>query len=145
MKKWGNLDPNRVENKKNERRLIRKEGVQPIGSRRRRAILRRSAMRNTTEVPFEQLPFQCFQEARKFLSEDRQEKLKQIEKQSSRLRNLIAQDPAVSGGEAAKEARIRSIRNHLNELVILADINDPIVKKRFEDGQGTFYIPGALG
>jgi large subunit ribosomal protein L35 len=29
------------------------------------------------------------------------------------------------------------MRNYINELVILADINDPVVKKRFEDGQGT--------
>lgn len=70
--------------------------------------------------------------------EDRQEKLKAIETQSLRLKNLMKQDPAVSGGDKAKEARIRSMRNHLNELVILADINDPIVKKKFEDGQGTF-------
>jgi large subunit ribosomal protein L35 len=137
MLKWGRLNPEHVEDKRAERRLIRRDGVQPVGSRRRRAALRRSSMRRTEPVSFEQLPFQCFQEARKFLLEDRQEKLKQIETQGLRLRNLLAQDPAVSGGVEAKEARVRSMRNYINELVILADINDPVVKKRFEDGQGT--------
>ena len=68
--------------------------------------------------------------------EDRQEQLKNIETQQLRIRNLEAQDPAVSGGVKAKEKRLKSMRNHLNELVILADINDPIVKKKFEDGEG---------
>lgn len=139
MKKWGRLDPNQVEDKRTERRLIRRDGIQPIGSRRRRAMIRRSALRKTPEVSFEQLPYQCFQEARKILLEDRQEKLNQIETQSLRLKNLMAQDPAKSGGVAAKEARIRSMKDYINELVILADINDPLVKKKFEDGQGTLY------
>jgi large subunit ribosomal protein L35 len=136
MQKWGRLDPKLVDKKRDERRLIRREHLLPIGSRRRRATLRRSSVRQTPEVPFEQLPYQCFQEARKILLEDRQEKLKQIDTQTLRLRKLLAQDPAVSGGQAAKETRIRSMRNYINELVILADINDPIVKKKFEDGQG---------
>lgn len=139
MKKWGRLDPDKVEDKRTERRLIRREGIQPIGSRRRRAAIRRTALRDTPQVPFEQLPYQCFQEARKFLLEDRQEKLKQIETQSLRLKNLMEQDPAVSGGQEAKETRIRSMKAHLNELVILADINDPMVKKRFEDGLGASW------
>lgn len=94
-------------------------------------------MRQTEQIPFEQLPYQCFQEARKFLLEDRQEKLTEIETQTLRIKNLMAQDPAVSGGALAKEARLRSMRNHLHGLIILADINDPVVKKKFEDGQGT--------
>jgi large subunit ribosomal protein L35 len=138
MKQWGELDPNSVEDKRSERRLIRREGIQPVGSRRRRAVIRRATMRNVSQVPFEQLPYQCFQEARKFLLDDREEKLKQIKTQTLRLRNLIAQDPAVSGGVEAKEARIRSMRNYINELVILADINDPVVKKNFEDGLGEY-------
>jgi large subunit ribosomal protein L35 len=138
MKKWGTLDPTLVESKRDERRLLRREGLQPVGSRRRRAVLHRSAMRNVPDVPFEQLPYQCFQEARKILTDDRQEKIKQIETQTLRLKNLLAQDPAVSGGIEAKERRVRSMRNFINELVILADINDPIVKKNFEDGMGKF-------
>ncbi|KAF2733945.1 PEBP-like protein [Polyplosphaeria fusca] len=141
MQKWGTLDPSLVDMKRDERRLIRRDHVLPIGSRRRRATLRRSAVRQTNEYPFEQLPYQCFQEARKILLEDRQEKIKQIETQTLRLRNLLAQDPVLSGGERAKEARIRSMRNYINELVILADINDPIVKKKFEDGQGDMNKP----
>lgn len=136
MQKWGTLDPQMVENKKQERRLLRREHVQPVGSRRRRAALRRSTIRQAPEVPFEQLPYQCFQEARKVLLEDRQEKLKEIETQQLRIKNLTEQDPAVSGSSQAKEARLRSMRKHLNELIILADINDPVVKRKFEDGQG---------
>ncbi|KAL6711439.1 mitochondrial 54S ribosomal protein YmL35 [Coniothyrium glycines] len=141
MQKWGTLDPQMVENKKQERRLLRREHVQPVGSRRRRAALRRSALQKTPEVPFEQLPYQCFQEARKILSEDRQEKIREIETQQLRIKNVIQQDPAVSGGLLRKEARLRSMRNHLNDLVILADINDPVVKRKFEDGQGDMNKP----
>lgn len=136
MQKWGKLDPNLVEFKRDERRLIRREGLQPVGSRRRRAVLRRSAIRKAEEVPFEQLPYQCFQEARKVLLRDREEKLMEIRTQVLRIDNLMQQDPAVSGGVRAKEMRLRSMRKHLNDLIILADINDPIVKKKFEDGQG---------
>ena len=137
MQKWGTLDPQTVENKKQERRLLRREHMQPIGSRRRRAVLRRSALQKAAEVPFEQLPYQCFQEARKFLLEDRQEKIREIETQQLRISNLTEQDAAVSGGPLAKEARLRSMRKRLSELIILADINDPVVKRKFEDSQGT--------
>ncbi|KAF2203245.1 PEBP-like protein [Delitschia confertaspora ATCC 74209] len=136
FEKWGPLDPALVDNKRDERRLIRKEGVMPIGSRRRRAALRTSA-----QIPFEQLPYQAFQEARKILLEDRQEKIKQIETQKLRLANLLKQDPAVSGGEEAKEVRVKSMQDHIRELIILADINDPIVKKKFEDGEGDMEKP----
>lgn len=136
MQKWGTLDPQTVENKKQERRLLRREHVQPVGSRRRRAALRRSALQKTAEIPFEQLPYQCFQEARKVLLEDRQQKIKDIEVQQVRIKNLTEQDPAVSGGQMAKEQRLKSMRKYLDELVILADINDPVVKRKFEDGQG---------
>lgn len=141
MEKWGTLDPQTVENKKQERRLVRREHIQPVGSRRRRAVLRRSAMQKTPEIPFEQLPYQCFQEARKVLLEDRQQKLKDIEVQQVRIKNLMDQDPAVSGGQMAKDKRLKSMRKYLDELVILADINDPIVKRKFEDGQGDMNKP----
>ena len=42
------------------------------------------------------------------------------------------------GGEHIKKGRIIAMEKHLEELKILADINDPVIKKRFEDGQGTF-------
>jgi large subunit ribosomal protein L35 len=136
MQKWGDLDPEQVEWKRDERRLVRREGIQPVGSRRRRAVLHRSAMKQVEQIPFEQLPYQCFQEARKILLEDRQEKLKEIETQTLRISNLQAQDATVSGGALAKEARLRSMRNHLDDLIIKADINDPMVKKKFEDDEG---------
>lgn len=145
MQKWGELDPAQVEKKRDERRLVRREGVQPIGSRRRRAIMARSAAAKADEIPFEQLPYQCFQEARKFLLEDRKEKLKEIATQTLRIQNLKSQDAAVSGGDAAKESRLRNMQKHLDELVILADINDPLVKKKFEDGEGMCHSFSALG
>lgn len=132
MQKWGNLDPQTVENKKQERRLLRREGVQPVGSRRRRAALRLSSVRKTEEIPFEQLPYQCFQEARKFLLEDRQEKLKEIKTQQQRIQNTAASNAS----EQSKRDRIARMKVHLNNLIIATDINDPIVKRKFEDGQG---------
>jgi large subunit ribosomal protein L35 len=132
MQSWGTLDPQMVENKKQERRLVRRDHVQPVGSRRRRAALRRSALQKTPEIPFEQLPYQCFQEARKVLLEDRKEKLSDILVQQQR----IEQAKATSKGPASPH-RIRNLQRHLDNLVILADINDPVVKRKFEDGQGT--------
>jgi large subunit ribosomal protein L35 len=108
-----------------------REGTPPIGSRRRRA-----ALRTSDNIPFEQLPYQCFQEARKVLLEDRQEKLKAIEVERARLARLRERDAAEMGGEHRKQVRIRSTEKYLEKLKILADINDPIVKKRFEDGLG---------
>jgi len=108
----------------------------PVGSRRRRAALKTSA-----NIPFEQLPYQTFQEARKVLQADRAEKLELIAKERVRIANLIAQDPAISGGERNKQNRLDSMRRHLEWLKIQADINDPMIKKRFEDGQGDMNKP----
>jgi large subunit ribosomal protein L35 len=110
-----------------------KSGVLPVGSRRRRAALRISE-----NIPFEQLPFQCFQEARKVLAKDREEKLSLIKTERLRIANLV-ETPAerIQGGEKMKEKRLASMRNHLEWLKIQADINDPLIKKRFEDGLGT--------
>ena len=113
-----------------ERRLTR-AGTPPIGSRRRRI-----ALKDTGNVPFEQLPYQCFQEARKVLLADREEKLKQIETERARIARLREQDAEVSGGERRKQNRLRSMSITLEKLKILADINDPAVKRRFEDGLG---------
>ena len=77
--------------------------------------------------------------------EDRQEKIKEIETQQTRIKNLMGQDMQVSGGAAAKETRLRSMRKHLTELIILADINDPVVKRKFEDGQGRSYTLESRG
>jgi len=124
------LDPALVSTPKEERQLMR-SGIRPIGSRRRRAALQGSA-----NLPFEQLPYQCFQEARKILGADREEKLQKIEVERARIARLQEQDPAVSGGEFNKNRRLTNMRKYLEELKILADINDPAIKKRFEDGEG---------
>jgi large subunit ribosomal protein L35 len=128
------LDPALVSTRKEEKELL-KMGINPIGSRRRRAALRTSA-----NIPFEQLPFQCFQEARKLLQADREEKLELIKVERDRIARLEEQDPAVSGGEKQKQTRLDSMQRRLEELKILADINDPVIKKRFEDGEGTLPL-----
>ena len=92
-------------------------------------------MRQARDVPFEQLPYQCFQEARKILAADRAEKLEQIEVQRARLQKAKEQQVEPQH-EAWKERRIISLEQHLEELKILADINDPTVKRIFEDGRG---------
>ena len=102
-----------------------------IGSARRRA-----ALRSSSSIPFEQLPYQCFQEARKILIEDREEKLQQIQVERERISRIRRQDAAACGGEALKRQRLRSMQKRLDHLKILADINDPMIKKRFEDGEG---------
>jgi large subunit ribosomal protein L35 len=123
-------DPVLVTSPKLERRLL-KSGISPIGSRRRRA-----ALQNSQNIPFEQLPYQCFQEARKVLLADRKEKLKEIERQRERIAKLRATPAEEAGGERAKQSRLKTFESDLERLKILADVNDPLVKKRFEDGQG---------
>ncbi|KAI9678629.1 MAG: hypothetical protein M1817_005686 [Caeruleum heppii] len=108
----------------------------PVGSKRRRA-----AIRTSQDLPFEQLPYQCFQEARKILRADREEKLKQIGIERERIALLKAKDASKCGGEAEKTRRLRSMETYLEELKILADINDPMIKKRFEDGDGDMSKP----
>lgn len=133
------MDPNITTLSWAEKALARK-GRPPIGSRRRRA-----AVRQTPEIPFEQLPYHCFQEARKILKEDREEKLQLIQQTVQRIKNVEAQ-PATTyrGGEGFKNKRLASLRKELEELKIQADINDPIVKRKFEDGQGKPIGTGEL-
>ncbi|KAI9683941.1 MAG: hypothetical protein M1829_004276 [Trizodia sp. TS-e1964] len=128
-------DPERAASRQQVRALLRR-GIMPIGSRRRRAALNSSA-----NIPFEQLPFQCFQEARKVLAADREEKLGQIEIQRARIIRLKEQDPSISGGVWEKARRLDSMQKQLEKLKILADINDPLIKKRFEDGDGDMNRP----
>jgi large subunit ribosomal protein L35 len=72
---------------------------------------------------------------------DRQEKIAKIEQERGRLQRT-RDTPAeqINGGEMAKERRITSIENYIEKLKILADINDPEIKRRFEDNQGTFFV-----
>ena len=123
-------DPNLVTTRKEEQQLL-STGVSPIGSRRRRA-----ALQSTSNIPFEQLPYQCFQEARKILQTDREEKLQQIEKERRRIAKAEALDPAKCGGDAGKKGKLIAMHKYLEELKVLADVNDPLIKKRFEDGLG---------
>lgn len=112
------------------------QGIKPIGSRRKRA-----AIRTTDNIPFEQLPYHCFQEARKVLAEDREEKIQLIKTERLRIANLLAQDAAnIKGGEPMKQRKLNNMRQHLEWLKIQADINDPLIKKKFEDGEGVLPI-----
>ena len=107
-------------------------GIFPVGSRRRRAALAQSP-----GIPFDELPYQCFQEARSILIADRAEKLKKIETERFRITRLQEMDPnTFPGGDVYKQRRLRSMMAELEKLKILADINDPNVKRRFEDGLG---------
>lgn len=122
-----------------EKKLVA-AGTPPVGSRRRRMAIAQSQ-----GTPFEQLPFQCFQEARKVLIEDRQEKLKQIDTMRARIARLQeANGPDLhKGGEPYKQKRLASMRKELEHLKILADINDPNVKRRFEDKKGQYILPAS--
>jgi large subunit ribosomal protein L35 len=125
------LDPNTVLPEFEEQ--LMKAGKMPIGSRRRRL-----AIRSTGDLPFEHLPYQAFQEARKILSEDREEKLGKIQREIEKISRLEATKPEdIKGGQNIKDMRLRGLRKYVEELKILADANDPVVKKRFEDGTGT--------
>jgi len=92
-------------------------------------------LKQTQNIPFEQLPFQCFQEARKVLQEDRKQKLQEIQTQRERIQKLSEKTVAPEE-EARKEHQIKTMRQRLEYSKILADINDPMVKKNFEDKQG---------
>lgn len=108
-----------------------RQGTAPIGSRRRRA-----ALQTAGGLPFEQLPYQCFQEARKVLLADRAQKLEEIESMRQKIARLQAQPVEQAGGEISRKSRVTAMQQHLEKLKILADINDPLVKRKFEDGQG---------
>lgn len=125
------LDPNTVSTFREERILNRIQHVHPIGSRRRRA-----ALQSSDNVPFEQMPYQCFQEARKVLAADREEKVQQIAEMRKRIAHWQAIPAAAMGGEYVKKGKLVRMQKHLEDLKVLADINDPVIKKRFEDGQG---------
>lgn len=128
-----NSDPNTVLGRRAERALA-KAGTPPVGSRRRRA-----ALRSGPNIPFEQLPYQCFQEARAIIRADREEKVEAIRAELAKIARLEAADPStLKGGERKKELRLTSLREHVEQLKILADINDPVVKRKFEDGVGEF-------
>jgi len=125
------FDPDTVTSIKGERALM-KTGILPIGSRRRRA-----AVKSSDNIPFEQLPYQCFQEARKVLMADREEKLDLIRQMKLKIYYLTnANYSSKLAHESTRQIRLAAMRKHLEYLKIQADINDPLIKKRFEDGDG---------
>lgn len=129
------LDPNTVL-PEFEMHLM-KAGKMPIGSRRRRV-----AMRTTQNIPFEQLPYQAFQEARRILAADREDKLLKINAGLEKVSRLESKDASeVVGGQKMKDTKLASLRREVERLKLLADANDPLVKKRFEDGLGDMNKP----
>ena len=72
------------------------------------------------------------------LQEDRKEKLEAIRVQRARIQKLKTSNVAPQD-EAKKEHRLDSMRRKLEEVKLLADINDPMVKRKFEDGMGKLY------
>ena len=78
------------------------------------------------------------------LREDREQKLEEIRMQRRRIDNAKTHQSAPQD-EARKERTLVSMRIRLEKLKILADINDPLVKKRFEDGQGMWSVVYNLG
>lgn len=127
-------DPELVSSPRLEKRLIR-SGVSLVGSRRRRA-----ALQGSENLPFELLPYQCFQEARKVLQTDREEKLKAISREQARIERLQALADEQAGGANVKRSKLGSMEKHLNNLKVWADINDPLIKRKFEDGEGVFLF-----
>lgn len=130
------LDPLRVSTPKSERRLLRRQSQLPVGSRRRRA-----AIASTSSIPFTQLPFQCFQEARKFLAADRETRLVEIGIQQQRMQALRDKVIVDKKESARRDKTLQDMRTRLEREKIWADINDPLVKKRFEDGMGDMSKP----
>lgn len=113
-------------------------GQMPVGSRRRRAAVRATP----ASLPFEQLPYQAFQEARQILAADRAQKLAEIEEVLSRISKLQAKPAAqVKGGQKMKDRKLQSMKEWVELLKIRADANDPVIKKRFEDGMGDMNKP----
>jgi large subunit ribosomal protein L35 len=132
-----NLNPNLVHTPRSERKLLEMKGIHPIASRRRRA-----ALASTSQIPFTQLPYQCFQEARKILAADRAQKVEEIHRIRERINALQDAGDGVREGEKGQEGRrkrddiVKGLRERLEKYKIYADVNDPVVKKRFEDGMG---------
>ncbi|PFH59883.1 hypothetical protein XA68_11741 [Ophiocordyceps unilateralis] len=130
------LDPDTVSSRY-ESQLI-KTGTMPIGSRRRRAA--RASPGN--DIPFEQLPYQAFQEALKVLAADRVDKLARLRVELAKIARLERREPeSVDGGQRTKDRRLAGMRREVERLTIMADVNDPLVKKRFEDGLGDMNKP----
>ncbi|KAI9729117.1 MAG: hypothetical protein M1828_000202 [Chrysothrix sp. TS-e1954] len=127
-----------------EEAALSRAGIRPIGSRRRRA-----ALASSSNIAFERLPYQCFQEARKIIAADRERKIQEISTQRARIERVKQQDVVREMDNASqrrtkelqKGVRVRSMQRELEKLKVLADVNDPVVKKKFEDGFGDLNKP----
>ncbi|TQS38868.1 hypothetical protein Golomagni_00619 [Golovinomyces magnicellulatus] len=104
------LDPNLVTSSREERQLM-KLGISPIGSRRRRA-----AIKTSENIPFEKLPYLCFQEARKVLLDERE-------------RNFESTSPRCFAASWWTAAKILNDTNiHTMAEVNTGDMNKPIYR-----------------
>lgn len=65
--------------------------------------------------------------------------MRQIEAERQRIATISSRDGVAMGGEHIKKGRILAMQKHLEDLKIRADINDPVIKKRFEDGEGKLH------
>jgi large subunit ribosomal protein L35 len=73
------------------------------------------------------------------LAEHRNEIIKKIEMMRGRIARLSAKPAETQSEITSKENSLRLMRKKLEEWKIEADINDPLVKKRFEDGMGMIF------
>ena len=125
------FDMNYAYDKKQTAYLRRTEGRSPIGSRRLRL-----AKATNPGIPFEQLPYQCFQEARKVLADHRKETVAKIELMKARIERLSAKPVETTVEQSSKAHSLRLMQKTLAELKVEADIHDPQIKRRFENGFG---------
>ena len=70
------------------------------------------------------------------LAEDREEKIRKIEEERRRIAEVESKDASELGGEHVKKGKLVLMNKYLSQLKVLADVNDPMIKKRFEDGLG---------
>jgi large subunit ribosomal protein L35 len=116
------IDPNTVFTAKGEKELA-SLGKTPIGSRRRRA-----ALASSPGIPFEQLPYQCFQEALKIVAEERAETVKKLEHELEKIGRMQKLVDEGGPNTAKRQAKIRDMTKYVNDLTIQADIHDPRIK-----------------
>ena len=64
----------------------------------------------------------------------------QIEEERKRIKKVQETPAERLGGEMSKKGKLVAMQKYLEDMKIWADINDPMVKKRFEDGMGAYYI-----
>lgn len=85
-------------------------------------------------------PYQCYQEALKIIQADREVKLKQIKLEQERIARVKAQDLS----QTLRKKKLNAMEKHLEYLKVLTDINDPEIKRRFEERRGTSPQPPPL-